>query len=158
MTEKVGGGSYSILVEVAAARRTLAVPADEGGLKAAAAAFEAFADGTAVTAPARRRFLMALDEVLSNIVRHGRPQAGPIELAFSIDGGVLAVELTDSAGPFNPLDVAAPDTTAPLEARQPGGLGIALVRAVMDDVRYERRDGCNVLTLSARLPGPSAGA
>jgi serine/threonine-protein kinase RsbW len=127
MAEKVGGGSYSILVEVAAARTTLAVPADEAGLKAAAAAFEAFADGTTVTALARRRFLMALDEVLSNIVRHGRPQPGAIQLAFSIDGGVLAVELTDSAGPFNPLDVAPPDTTAPLEARQPGGLGIALV-------------------------------
>ena len=141
-----------------AARRTLTVPASETGLMAATAAFEAFVEGTIVTAPARRRFLMALDEVLSNIVRHGRPAAGGIHLAFSIDDGVLEVELADSAGPFNPLDVAAPDITAGLDARQPGGLGIALVRAVMDDVRYERRDGRNVLTLSARLRGPSVGA
>jgi anti-sigma regulatory factor (Ser/Thr protein kinase) len=136
---------------------TLVVPATEDGLGRAAAAFEAFAVRQALPDEPRRRFLLALDELFSNIVRHGRPDPATIGLRFSWGDQVLEMALTDSAGPFNPLERPAPDTTSPLEARQPGGVGIALVRAFMDDVRYERRDGRNVVTLSARLPSMTAG-
>src|SRR5262245_12336779 len=141
------------------ARRSVAVPATDAGLRRAAEAFEAFTAGHPLPGSGRNRFLLALDEILSNIIRHGSPQPlGTIDLTFSIDGDAVSIQFTDSAEPFNPLDAPAPDTAATLDARQPGGLGIALVRAMMDDVRYERRDGHNVLTLMPRIPAPDAGA
>jgi serine/threonine-protein kinase RsbW len=143
-------------------RETAVVPATTAGMRRATEAFEAFCLAHAVPAPARRRVLVALDEVLSNTIRHGRPQ-GPgageatVSMSLAIRADVVLVELVDSAAAFNPLLAPPPDTTAPLEARTPGGLGIALVRAMMDDVHYERRDGHNVLTLTARLSKPDAG-
>jgi serine/threonine-protein kinase RsbW len=140
------------------AHRNVAVPATDAGLRRAAEAFEAFTAGRDIPVSGRNRFLLALDEILSNIIRHGSPQPlARISLTFSIDRDVVSIQCIDSADPFNPLDAPAPDTTATLDARQPGGLGIALVRAMMDDVRYERRDGHNVLTLVARIPAPAAG-
>ena len=55
--------------------------------------------------------------------------------------------MSDDAEPFNPLDAPLPDTAAPLEGRQVGGLGIALVRHLMDGVVYERTGGRNRLVL-----------
>lgn len=127
-------------------------------MRRAAEAFEAFIASRSVPTPDRHRFLLALDEILSNIIRHGRPPApGTIDLTFSMEENVIEVEFVDSAHPFNPLETPPPDTTAALDARVPGGLGIALVRTMMDDVRYERRDGRNVLTLIARVPAPPTG-
>lgn len=141
------------------ARRTVAVPATDAGMRRAAEAFEAFTAPRQIPAAGRNRFLLALDEILSNIIRHGRlPPGGTINLTFSANQDVITVEFVDSADPFNPLDAPPPDTSAALETREPGGLGIALVRAMMDDVRYERRNGQNVLTLEARLPAPAAKA
>jgi serine/threonine-protein kinase RsbW len=140
------------------ARRTVAVPATAAGMRRAAEAFEAFTTPRRIPASGRNRFLLVLDEILSNIIRHGQlPATDTIDLTFSADDDVVAVEFVDSAAAFNPLDAPPPDTTATLESRQPGGLGIALVRAMMDEVRYERRDGHNVLTLVARLPAPTTG-
>jgi anti-sigma regulatory factor (Ser/Thr protein kinase) len=86
-----------------------------------------------------RRVLTVLDDVISNVVRH----------AFGGTAGSFHV--ADGAPPFNPLQREAPDTTAPLEAREAGGLGIVLVRALADDVRYERREGENRLTMIWRI-------
>jgi anti-sigma regulatory factor (Ser/Thr protein kinase) len=131
------------------------IPATDAGLKRAASAFDDFVNDRQVPIEAHRRFLLALDEVLSNIVRHGQPGSTTIGLTFSMDADRLEVEVADSAGPFNPLDAPVPDTTSSLETRKPGGVGIALVRAFMDQVRYERRDDRNVLTLSARVTPPA---
>src|SRR5215472_4447239 len=118
------------------ARRTVAVPATAAGMRRAAEAFEAFTTPRRIPASGRNRFLLVLDEILSNIIRHGRlPPTDTIDLTFSAEDDVVVVEFVDSAAAFNPLDAPAPDTTATLECRQPGGLGIALVRAMMDEVR-----------------------
>jgi len=53
--------------------------------------------------------------------------------------------------PFNPLSEKAPDIDAPLEEREIGGLGIHLVRNLIDDVTYHRRIGKNVMTLTQHL-------
>ena len=63
----------------------------------------------------------------------------------------LTTEVTDPGRAFNPLDVAAPDLTAPLAERSLGGLGIHLVRSLMDSVEYRRENGKNVLTLRKRI-------
>ena len=123
---------------------TLSVPGTLPGVLQAVQAFEQFGRTHALSEGAAWRFLVALDEILSNIVRHGLAgRRDAIDLMFSIDGDDVAVEIIDAADAFNPLLAPAPDTSSPLEDRQPGGLGIALVRRLMDDTRYERRDDRN---------------
>ena len=89
---------------------------------------------------------------MSNVVRHGdgdRPAT--IDVAFGGDGAIVLVSVADSGPPFDPLSLPPPDTSAPLDARKAGGLGIALVRALADEVRYERRDGRNHLSMTWRI-------
>ncbi len=59
--------------------------------------------------------------------------------------------IADDGVPFNPLGAEAPDIDASLEEREIGGLGIHLVRSLMDDVSYQRRIGKNVMTLVKHL-------
>ncbi len=103
----------------------------------------------------RRRILTALDEVLSNVIRHGREDGpGTIVITASPGPDRVDVDVADGNPPFNPLSLPAPDTSSALDERRPGGLGIMLVRALSDDVRYERRDGRNHVTMTWRLaPG-----
>ena len=123
---------------------TLSVPGTLPGVLQAVQAFEQFGRTHGLPRGEAWRFLVALDEILSNIVRHGlagRPAA--IDLTFTIDGEDVAVEIIDAAEAFNPLLAPPPDTSSALDDRQPGGLGIALVRRLMDDTVYERRNERN---------------
>ncbi|OPY39140.1 MAG: serine-protein kinase RsbW [Methanoregula sp. PtaU1.Bin051] len=96
---------------------------------------------------------LAVDEVMTNIITHGfRRQAGTIGITCSIGEGVVRIEIRDRAPAFNPLLLKEPDISVKLEDRPVGGLGIYLVRKVMDAVSYEYRDGENVLTLEKKIP------
>ena len=140
-------------------RHAVTVPGTMEGVQTGARALDAFVEAHGLPESARWRFQVAIDEVLSNVARHGG--ASTIDLLFGLADGVLSLEVTDRGPAFDPLDAAAPDTSAGLDARRPGGLGIMLVRTLMDAVRYERRGGCNHLTMIWRLradddPPPAA--
>lgn len=123
---------------------TFTVADTMAGVRAAIAEFERFGRSHGVPRAAAWRVQLAIDEILSNIVRHASPRGpAPIAMTFSLEDGVVAVEIVDSAEAFNPLLEPAPDTTSPLDERQPGGLGISLVRRLMDETLYERRDDRN---------------
>lgn len=135
------------------AYETVSVPATPDGVRRAADAFEAFGASQAVPPEVRWRFLVAVDEALSNIVRHGyRGERGLISLAFALDGDILSVSVVDSAPMFNPL-LAPPSNLGDGSSPRTGGVGIALVRALMDEVRYEWRDRQNHLTIARRVRG-----
>ena len=101
---------------------------------------------------------VALDEIVTNIVTHGGG-GRTIDISFRREAAGVEVVIADDGPPFDPLANPEPDVTLPLEARQPGGLGIVFVKSLMDEVRYERKAG-NVLTLWKRIgpdrpaPGP----
>jgi anti-sigma regulatory factor (Ser/Thr protein kinase) len=134
------------------ARESVSVPGTLAGIHEAISAFEAWSDRQGTPIQTRRSLQTALDEVLANIVHHGfRGALGRIDLTFSREDGAVAVEVADTAAPFNPLLAAAPDTTAALDERPIGGLGIALLKALVDEVRYERRGDENRLTMVRRL-------
>jgi len=137
------------------ARRTLLVAGSPEGIRRAAGDLDAFAAVNRLPAAAVWPFQVVLDEMLSNIVHHGYEEQGggsPIEVQLELGEGVLQLTIVDDAAPFDPLGAAAPDTTRPAEQRPVGGLGIFLVRKLMDDVEYERRDGRNRLVCRKRLP------
>ncbi len=98
---------------------------------------------------------LALDELVTNTICYGYEDQAPhqIEIAVARLADELRITLEDDGRPFDPLGVAAPDTTQPLEERATGGLGLHLVKKVMDDVAYERRGTRNVIRLRKRLGG-----
>ena len=74
-----------------------------------------------------------------------------IELRVELSENRLTVSIVDDGIPFNPIGVETPDTELSLEERKIGGLGIHLVRRVMDKVSYQRRIDKNIATLVKRL-------
>ena len=89
------------------------------------------------------------DEILSNIIKYGyADQGGEIEVTRgATPEGRLYIRFSDHGTPFNPLAAADPDVTLPLTERDPGGLGIFLVKQLADRVAYEYRDNHNLLTV-----------
>jgi len=96
---------------------------------------------------------LVLDELVSNVIRHGLKdsQEHCIEVNLRCDEQDLILEVEDDGAPFNPLDSPTPDITKPIEERRIGGLGIYLVRQIMDHLAYERRAGKNYLLMRKRL-------
>jgi anti-sigma regulatory factor (Ser/Thr protein kinase) len=95
------------------------------------------------------RINLALDEVITNVIIHGYADAQEHEIVtrLTIDGATIVIEVVDDGRPFNPLDVPPVEFAAdPLE-RPIGGLGLHLVRNVMDSIDYRYEHGRNVLVL-----------
>ena len=96
---------------------------------------------------------LALEEVFTNIVRHGYVDSQPHEIVIRLGSGrdrvIISVE--DDGRRFNPLLAPAADVTSALAERRVGGLGIHLVRRLLDQVRYQRRPAGNRLILIKRL-------
>jgi len=91
---------------------------------------------------------LAVDEAMTNIIMHGyRGERGTIRVTCSVDTGRVRVVIRDRAPAFNPLTAQEPDISAGLADRGAGGLGIHLIRKVMDAVRYEHSGTENILTL-----------
>jgi anti-sigma regulatory factor (Ser/Thr protein kinase) len=134
--------------EVNVHRVTVTASAD--GVRQTLNEFEQFGRTQALPDDLRRRLLVALDEVLSNVARHGGSSQGLVQVDFNLTGDTLTVTVEDEAEPFNPLDTPAPDTSSPLEQRKAGGVGIELVRTLLEGVRYEHIGGRNRLTLTDR--------
>lgn len=98
-------------------------------------------------------FNLSLDELVTNVILYGFDdvQDHTIDVRLTLDKGVMHAEIRDDARAFNPLDVPTPNLDAPIEERRIGGLGIHIVREMMDKVSYEREGGRNILRLSKRV-------
>ena len=93
---------------------------------------------------------IAVEEIFVNIASYaygGKPGRAVIRLLKTHDPEGVSVTFTDEGVPFDPLSRPDPDVTLSAADRSIGGLGIYLVKKAMDEVRYEYRDGCNILTL-----------
>jgi len=115
--------------------------------------FARFADLHEIPTRIQQDVHLALDEIISNLILHGYRDSEPhhIAVTISIDAGFLEVELIDDAPSFNVLETENPETDLPLDERPPGGLGIYLVKRLMDEIDYFRRDDLNHLLLKKRL-------
>jgi sigma-B regulation protein RsbU (phosphoserine phosphatase) len=115
--------------------------------------FETFAEEFGAPRPITMKFNVVFDEVLSNVISYAYrdEEEHNIEIRMERVGKRLTVTITDDGVPFNPLNVATPRTDLAIEDRETGGLGIHLVRNLVDDVSYQRRIDKNVLTLMSHL-------
>ena len=116
-------------------------------------ALRGFTDSSAVDDATRQAAVLVLDELLTNIISYGLkgPRHDPIILELDIVDEKLQIRITDGGTPFNPFDKPDPDLDIPLEQRQPGGLGIYLVKKYMDEYSYEYRNEQNIVTLRRKL-------
>ncbi len=115
--------------------------------------FERFAEKHGIPVDVARKLGVAFDDLLHNIVSYAYDDEEEHEIHVSVelaDRGLVAT-IADDGVPFDPLGRPSPDTAAPLTEREIGGLGIHIVRNVMDELSYCRRDGRNVLTLVKRF-------
>ena len=93
---------------------------------------------------------VAIDELFSNIALYAyAPETGKASVRVEIEENPKAavITFTDRGIPYNPLDKEEPDITLSAEERRIGGLGIHIVRKTMSDMKYEYKDGQNILTI-----------
>lgn len=98
---------------------------------------------------------LVLEEAVANIINYAYPkdEHESIYLSARMHEDSIVLVLTDTGKEFDPTMAPEVDVTLSAEERQIGGLGIFLIRQIMNEVRYERIDGKNVLTLEKKLTG-----
>ena len=96
---------------------------------------------------------IVVEELVTNVIDYGGVPAGEhaVRVDLSMDNGELLIRIADRGKEYNPLLREDPDVTLPAEQRPIGGLGVHFCKKLTDAQSYERRDGCNVLTLRKKL-------
>ena len=105
---------------------------------------------------------IAAEEIFVNIANYAYvPNSGDATIRCQVDKEKdpvqITIEFLDSGIPYDPLAREGPDVTLSAEARDVGGLGIFMVKQMMDNVTYDYRDGKNILTITKNLHSSKAG-
>ena len=102
----------------------------------------------------RKQLMICCDEIFTNIASYAYLDGnGSVEITteFVAETQSLRIIFSDSGTAFNPLEISEPDTSSALSERKIGGLGMFMVKKMMDSVEYCRQDGKNILTLTKCL-------
>ncbi len=93
------------------------------------------------------------EEALINIIKYAYDKGcGELKIdCETINNDTIFIEISDTGTAFDPLQKEDPDITLPVEERRVGGLGIFIIKNIMDTVDYKRKDGKNILTLTKKL-------
>lgn len=97
---------------------------------------------------------ICIDEIFGNIASYAYGSdtgSATIQLDFDEAERIVSLTFIDGGMPFDPRDVPEPDTTSPLEERPIGGLGLFMVKKMVDSLDYQREGGRNVLTICKRI-------
>ena len=99
------------------------------------------------------RINICLDELFTNIVLYGFDDDEEHIVKFELNGdsSFVSINIEDDAKPFNPLEKVDPDFPENVEEAKIGGLGILIIRKIMDNVTYERSQGTNKLTMKKNI-------
>lgn len=131
----------------------LALPATVASIAPFRAFVRAGALEAGIAAEQLERFDLILEELLINIARYAyAPAHGVVEVRYAaFEPGKLRIEIIDSGRVFNPLAVDPPDLSRGLADRPIGGLGVFLVRSMVDSIDYRREADRNILSFT--FPG-----
>ena len=102
----------------------------------------------------KKQLMISCDEIFTNIASYAYPDGKgcvAVTIEFVSEIQCLRIIFSDSGAAFNPLEISEPDTGSALSERKIGGLGIFMVKKMMDSIEYCRQDGKNVLTLTKCL-------
>lgn len=111
--------------------------------------FGSFGEEKDIPLPVIHKICIVIDELLNNIISYAYKDSKEhiVDINIKLTGEKLVIEITDDGFPFNPIVMPPPDTKLGLEERELGGLGIHLVRNIMDDYQYKRSKGENIIVL-----------
>ena len=128
----------------------ISIACDMAEIGRLADAVESYCRTASVPEAMASQMALALDEIVTNTINHASADGG-IDIRLTVADGELVAVIEDGAAPFDPRTIDSPDTKASLDQREPGGLGLLLVRSLMDRFDYERIDDRNRVTLAKRL-------
>lgn len=95
---------------------------------------------------------MACEEIFVNIVSYAYPnQEGEITIGCEQNSGYITIKTIDQGKPFNPLIQNDPDMTSEIQDRCVGGLGIYMVKQLMDEICYKRENNENILIMQKKF-------
>jgi sigma-B regulation protein RsbU (phosphoserine phosphatase) len=116
-------------------------------------AFEEYAEKVSIPLPVTMKVNLVFDELLNNIITYAYPESGEHNISIHVERSPdrLLIIVTDHGVPFNPFSQAEVNTDLSVDDREIGGLGIHLVKNVMDEFSYERHLDSNVVTLIKRF-------
>jgi anti-sigma regulatory factor (Ser/Thr protein kinase) len=122
-------------------------------IERACTAVEEFVAAQGLSSDVGYALALTLDEAVANVIRHGYADDAEhiIRVRLWLEGDLLSVQVADDAKAFNPLLAPEPDLALPIEQRPIGGLGVHIMRTMMDDIEYRRTNGQNLLTLRKRV-------
>lgn len=101
---------------------------------------------------------LVIEEIFTNLVKHDPEAAAEIPIVLTVTEGKIEVVVTNAGGKgFNPTESPPIDTDAPLRERKTGGLGLHLVKNLVDDISYEYAGGTGVIRIIKYLEENSAG-
>ena len=115
---------------------------------------DGFVEELGASMKAQMQIDVAVEEIFVNIASYAyAPDTGDAVISVETDTEKKQVLITfkDSGVPYNPLEKEDPDVTLSAEERGIGGLGIFMVKKSMDDMRYEYKDGQNIVTIMKKL-------
>ncbi len=134
--------------------RTLIVPSRIEEIRTVEAALEEFSEQQNFPSEALFQIQLSLEELFTNVVSyaHGDGQEHEVEIIFSREDENVVVEIVDDGRPFDPLqDAPELDVESSLEDRGIGGAGIRLAKQLMTELRYQRENTRNHLTMIKRI-------
>ncbi len=132
---------------------SLTVPNRLTEIEKAARLIEAFGRAHNLSPEVVFHLNLALDEVVTNIITYAYDDTADhdVMVRVALDGDVVSVRVEDDGRAFNPLDAPAPDLRLGVDERPIGGLGVHIVRSVMDALEYRRDNARNIFLMTKRL-------
>ena len=92
---------------------------------------------------------LAVEEAITNVIVHGyKEPGGEVVITCYVGSDCVEVEIADTAPRFDPLSMPEPDLESSIDNRRIGGLGVFLIRQVMDGVSYRYENGKNILLMT----------
>ncbi len=134
-------------------KRSLILPNDIETIPQLNEFIDAVAEEVALDMSLAMSLNLAIEEAVVNVMEYAYPdgEKGNVEIEVTVDEGWLTFIISDSGIAFDPTSKEDADTTLSAEERPIGGLGIFLVKKLMDTIEYQRTDGKNVLTLRKNI-------
>ncbi|MBQ6746195.1 MAG: ATP-binding protein [Bacteroidaceae bacterium] len=130
-------------------QRTIELNNDIADIPQLSAFIDSFSEEAGLDFSLTMSLNLAMEEAVVNVMEYAYPEGtqGKVDISASVEGDDVIFVISDSGTAFDPTAKADVDVNQEVEDRPIGGLGIHLVRKIMDSVKYERIDGKNILTL-----------
>jgi sigma-B regulation protein RsbU (phosphoserine phosphatase) len=134
-------------------KRSITLPNDVQEIPQLAAFVDEFCESCGIDMSTTMSLNLALEEAVVNVMDYAYPAGsnGDVHVEAETEDGMLIFVIRDNGIPFDPTKSGEVDTTLSAEERPIGGLGIHLVRTIMDTITYSRTNGQNILTLKKKL-------